>query len=1608
MTGLDKNEFKMKLEEIDALAGRGDFEGAAKVADTLDWRRVKNIRTLLTVAEIYEAVKHYQDSLAMLQLAYRRAGSSKSVVYRLAEMYIRLGDYDNAERYIREFKQLSPHDMSRYILLYKLARAQKAPLDDQIALLKAYKNREYTERWAFELARLYHQNGQDERCVEECDDMILWFSQGKYVMRAMELKMQIQPLSEEQEKQYKSEKERIRREAEAAEAARLEAERKAREEAEERARKEREEAEERERKAREEAEERARKEREEAEERERLAREEAEARARELEQQQRREAVLREAEELERVTPGSTLRAIDKLDAAADQAVVETSLEANAPKVAVLARQMYMDEPPTKEQQMLASSIREVFADIRGTTNADGDDAEMPDPALDELFAETNSTFAEEVQNGEYTRMGETAAEDEVLEVKEPPKVDEIAPGETLAEAVAAALAAGAAVAAGSAVEAAADGAAVADISGSSGEGKAFSEAVTVPEETLAGVFEVLAEKAELRTVEEDEEVAEGSAPEEAGSDSETGEVSGSLEAPEGFVPEKVCSNSETEEVSGSMEAPVEDRMEETPMSEADRPEMAEEAAAAETVEAAAMQDIATETVASAAEVPEVASETFASVSEAPEKAAETVALAAEAPEAVASAGEAAETVASAAEAPEVPTEVVIEEAVEKAAGEEQTEASKPSDIVPGVAWAAAALGATAAVATAATVVTAKAATVAATSVGHGVAAIPDGLGALAGDAAEAGASAVALGELIPEMTDEALTGEDLDAQEAELLQELLKPLDEEDTSKMVALGADTELEGTATVMAPAETPETMALEETEATTAQAETAETMASAETEAATAQTETAETMASTETEAATAQTETAETMASTETEATTAPEETAATMAQAGIAETLVPVETASKKPLVETEDLSTEDVLSWAALGTLENTEMAEDEFDFLAWETIDLSDGEAGTEEAAKGKALAEESVEGEASVEESVEEKASAEESLEGKDEVAESMGADGLAATAAEDGASAAMEAGTLAAAASVEEEPAKANVAGGLLAAGAVAGVVLGGAATVVGVAASTAGKAAVGLGTGLAGAAAAETAADAAGASAVAAAAETATDTAGASAVATGAGLAGAAAVAAAAGAADAATEEDLPFTFFGTTDKTLESMQKSERKLRDSGSSGFGEGDEPVVGAAETAFAEDAQPLAGEEVPVKGAAAGETERTGDEGAEAAEGIRVTVPEAAEASEGTEANALVEAAAATGATGVEGTEANTPEAAEAAVAAEATGNETVGAAALAGGAAVALGAAAAFADTSANAPAEEAVKTVASEEPAEPAAAHLPEEEDILAANGFSFVPIGGEEEDLGDTKTEEETFVVQNRRPLEPRPLDSVEVDLLSYFSRIPGIPEQVTVAMADVYNHSGERTSNRGNVLIMGRPGSGKTRLAQGMILAMGRDLGIEAVKSARLTAQEMNQKDAATVIHKMAGGFLVIEAAGALRDDVIEQMSEAMEFRTDDLVIILEDERRELKAMLGRHPIFAEKFTSEVVVPVFTNDELVMFAKTYAKERGYKLDEMAVLALYTEIGENQRDEEPVTVGMVRMMVDRAINRTASHRFGRRRSIDTDGRIILREKDFDY
>ena len=206
--------------------------------------------------------------------------------------------------------------------------------------------------------------------------------------------------------------------------------------------------------------------------------------------------------------------------------------------------------------------------------------------------------------------------------------------------------------------------------------------------------------------------------------------------------------------------------------------------------------------------------------------------------------------------------------------------------------------------------------------------------------------------------------------------------------------------------------------------------------------------------------------------------------------------------------------------------------------------------------------------------------------------------------------------------------------------------------------------------------------------------------------------------------------------------------------------------------------------------------------------------------------------------------------------------------------------------------------------------------------------------------------------------------------------------------------------------------MIIGRQGSGKTHLTDAIMTAVCRDLGIHATRCAKIIASEFNEKNPAEIVSRLMGGFLVIEGAGELSDDSVEKLLRAMEFRTDHLVVMLEDEKADLKALLLRHPEIEDKFTSTIVIPVFTNDELVTFAKAYAREKGYRMDEMGILALYTMIGDNQSATEPVTVGKVREMMDAAIEKADSgaRRIGRRfskKAVDKDGRILLREKDFD-
>lgn len=265
----------------------------------------------------------------------------------------------------------------------------------------------------------------------------------------------------------------------------------------------------------------------------------------------------------------------------------------------------------------------------------------------------------------------------------------------------------------------------------------------------------------------------------------------------------------------------------------------------------------------------------------------------------------------------------------------------------------------------------------------------------------------------------------------------------------------------------------------------------------------------------------------------------------------------------------------------------------------------------------------------------------------------------------------------------------------------------------------------------------------------------------------------------------------------------------------------------------------------------------------------------------------------------------------------------------------------------------------------------------------------------------------ETPEEKRQRILNNTRPER---LTADQKQLFSYFSKIPGMDEQILNAIQGVYNHADEKTSRRGNIAIMGSHGTGKTRLSESLVKAICKGLGIQAVKYANLDASDMNRKDPAAIINKMAGGFLLIERASYMSQETIEKLSHAMEFRTDSMILLIEDDKANMRRMLADYPEFAEKFATVISIPVFTNDELVSFARTYARENGYRMDEMGVLALYTMIGDNQREDEPITIGKVKEMVDGAIRKASGAKLGRKiskRHTDEEGRILLYEKDFE-
>lgn len=244
-------------------------------------------------------------------------------------------------------------------------------------------------------------------------------------------------------------------------------------------------------------------------------------------------------------------------------------------------------------------------------------------------------------------------------------------------------------------------------------------------------------------------------------------------------------------------------------------------------------------------------------------------------------------------------------------------------------------------------------------------------------------------------------------------------------------------------------------------------------------------------------------------------------------------------------------------------------------------------------------------------------------------------------------------------------------------------------------------------------------------------------------------------------------------------------------------------------------------------------------------------------------------------------------------------------------------------------------------------------------------------------------------------------------LTDEEKQLFTYFVTVPGMKEQLLEVLCDVQRGAADKTSQTGNVIVMGGKETGKTRLISSLIPAICKELNIEASKVAYIFADDLNGKDIPEIVSKLAGGFLVIEDANQLSQETADELEEAMTGNTKGMIVILEDEKIGMRKLIARYPKLAKKFTSMINIPVFTNDELVNFAKVYTMENGFRIDQMGMLALYNLIGINQKEDQPMCIGTVKTMLDKAMERAQSGLFKRsKKRVDRDGYTVLFEKDF--
>ena len=315
--------------------------------------------------------------------------------------------------------------------------------------------------------------------------------------------------------------------------------------------------------------------------------------------------------------------------------------------------------------------------------------------------------------------------------------------------------------------------------------------------------------------------------------------------------------------------------------------------------------------------------------------------------------------------------------------------------------------------------------------------------------------------------------------------------------------------------------------------------------------------------------------------------------------------------------------------------------------------------------------------------------------------------------------------------------------------------------------------------------------------------------------------------------------------------------------------------------------------------------------------------------------------------------------------------------------------------------------------------------------LDEEEEFSDDDfGFKYEPEDDEEDDFISSLTEDmeeddekeelseeeqlERFIEDMQPEIDPntiisrkRQLTDEEKQLFTYFVAVPGMKEQLVDVLCDVQKGAADKTSQTGNVIVMGGRETGKTRLISSLIPAICRELNIEASKVAYIFAEDLNGKNIAEIASKLAGGFLVIENANQLSQETADELDEVMNGNTKSMIVILEDEKIGMRKLIARYPKLAKKFTSMINIPVFTNDELVNFAKVYTMENGFRIDQMGMLALYNLIGINQKEDQPVCIGTVKTMLDNAMAKAQGGLFKRsKKRVDRDGFTVLLEKDF--